>query len=86
MRIQLSQQGDRVAFEAASALTSCVNERVESNAHQQRIPIGAMEKVSRKVHKASTHQDGLIRVDGAAGKRHCASPDYNTATLPADAK
>ena len=50
------------------------------------LPIGAMEEVSRKVHKASTHHGGLIRVDGAAGKRHCASRDGNTATLPADAK
>ena len=46
-----------------------------------------MDKVSRKVHKASTHIAlSLIRVDGATGERHCATIDQNTATLPADAK
>ena len=64
------QEGD-----AASRLPKARNERLR---HFN----GAMEELSGKVQKASTHA-GSVGVDAAASERNCATPDVDaTSRLP----
>ena len=72
--------GVTTAFEW-HVLTLACQERESSWTRQDTLSIGAMDELSRKVQRASTHIVCCVAVDGASVKGHSAILDEDAATL-----
>ena len=74
---------DRWLFNRRVRLTACTDESRQGNV-RERSSIGAMEEVSRKVQKASTHSGGCVRVDVAVVEVDGAAGDVDASPLRAE--